>query len=406
MLKKIRPLLIILLFWGIQFQNCAEEPAPSLFDPNEQGKPTPVITSIVPADSAFAGVGQVVINGENFSTTPAENLVFFNEVRAEVVAATNTQLTVKTPNLIGDGIVIRIAVHGAELFSEPATYKLIPAVSDFGKIFEGDIAYGIASDVSGNVFTFVQSRSNEIKVMTANGATTYAATPFLNAIVVNNMKMGPDNLLFVAPTGRLRRINTYAADGSEAVYVSPPIRPQDLDFDSGDNLWIVGGSKLVLVKPDKSVQEMATFPVNRLLTVRIFNNFVYVGGIDTNTGEEKIWRVQMQGENVSAPEVVLDVASNGFLNGEHVLCLTFAEDGDMILGTTHANGILILHADGGIEPLYPGLFLPQIYALSWAEGPTLFAVRQRESEETPNTFDFSQIYKISMDKNGAPYYGR
>ncbi len=45
---------------------CGENPAPSLFDPTKQSKPTPIINSFIPPDSALAGVGEVIINGDNF----------------------------------------------------------------------------------------------------------------------------------------------------------------------------------------------------------------------------------------------------------------------------------------------------------------------------------------------------
>ncbi len=57
--------------------------------------PAPTITSFSPSSGA-AGTS-VVINGANFSTTPANNIVYFGATKATVTAATTTQLTVTAP---------------------------------------------------------------------------------------------------------------------------------------------------------------------------------------------------------------------------------------------------------------------------------------------------------------------
>ncbi|NIR70107.1 hypothetical protein GWN42_30130 [candidate division KSB1 bacterium] len=377
-----------------------------MFDPNLQHRPQPVITSLVPADSALAGVGQVLINGQNFSKTPEENLVFFDEETAEVLSATNQQLTVKTPQLLGDSIKIRVAVRGAQLFSKPAIYKLIPAVSDFSKIFEGAIVYGIASDLSGNVYYFANSESFGPQIFKANpsGEAQLFATP--NILKANAMKIGPGETLYVVPSGRVRKISTFAPDGTENTYTTLPISPQDLDFDSNGNIWVVGGSSLARVKPDKSSQIMATVSIDGLLTVRVYSNYVYIGGVNSSSDEKKIWRYEIQGETLGVQELVLDVTSASWLAGAAVQTFTFSENADMILGTTHPEGLFIMTVGGSDgQPLYPGLLLPEIYAMTWAESNTLYAVRQRRIEGQ-NSFDFSQIYKITMTTNGAPYYGR
>ena len=404
--KNIDVFTVIIVIVGIFHFQCAQYPAPSLFDPNQPELPQPEITSVVPPDSALSGVGEIMINGKNFSANAGEDLVFFNEVPVEIKSATTTQLIVTTPVLEGDSIAIKVAVQGSELFSDPWNYKLNPAVADFGRIFEGAIAYAIASDAAGNVYYFVRNESvgNEIFKTTPQGETE--SLGFTSFLIANAMKIGPGNLLYIAPTGRIRKISTFSLDGTEGTYVSLPANPIDLDFDASGNIWVVGTRLLMRVTTDKKVDQMLTFPVNRMYGVRVFDGHVYAGGEDTNTGEKKIWRAEIQGDALGDLEVVLDVANAAWLEGASVLSFTFAEDGEMVLGTDHPMGIFLYRSDGTNEPLYPGLFEPEIYAMSWANGPTLYAVRHRRSADNPGTFDFSQIYKISLSKNNAPYFGR
>ncbi len=55
----------------------------------------PVITSFVPASGSVGT--SVFITGANFDPTPANNIVFFGATKANVTAATTTQLTVNVP---------------------------------------------------------------------------------------------------------------------------------------------------------------------------------------------------------------------------------------------------------------------------------------------------------------------
>ena len=406
-MKLTKVLLSICQIKFLLLMSCSEDPADSLFDPNRQTGQQPVVASLAPPDSALAGVGQIIVNGQNFSANPQENLVFFDEVITEVLSASHERLTIRTPQVLGDSIQLRIAVQGADLFSEPVIYKLVPAVSNFSKIFDGAIAYGIASDFSGNVYYFINSESFGPQIFKADpsGEAELFATP--NILKANAMKMGPGDTLYVVPSGRVRKISTFAPDGTESTYTTLPIAPQDLDFDIDGNIWIVGSSDLARVKSDRSSQIMATVSINGLLTVRVFDNHIYVGGRDSQSDEKKIWRYEIRGDNLGAQQVVLDVTSAAWLEGATVQTFTFSENGDIVLGTTHPEGLFIINAnetDG--HPLYPGLLKSEIYAMTWAEENTLYAIRQRQSEAGSGTLDFSQIFKVTMTSNGSPYYGR
>jgi len=69
----------------------------------------PVLQSISPAQGNPGDV--IAFTGTNFSTTPATNIVFFNGVRASVLTATATKLTVKVPASATTGKII-LSVDG------------------------------------------------------------------------------------------------------------------------------------------------------------------------------------------------------------------------------------------------------------------------------------------------------
>ena len=374
---------------------CESEFQESLYNPNAPKGLTPEITSISPPDGALAGVDEVTITGNNFSSNKDEVMVFFDAKRAQILEATPTQLNVLAPNIFGDSIKIKVAVHKVELFSNTVLYKLMPAVAEFGNLMEDDMAYAIASDVNGNVYVSIEGKV--IKKIAPDGTTGhFADVSFLKA---NGMKMGPGNTIYaVFAAGRVKKIATIAPDGSESTFTSLTGAPEDLDFDANGNIWVTSGKDIYLVKSDKSNTKITSFPVT-LKTVRVFNEYLYISGSDQSTGEAKIWRSQIQGETLAAEEVVLDLATAAWLSGSNVLTFTFSEDGDMYLGTDHPNdAVFIYHPDGANEILFPGLVEATIHALVWSEGEYIYAIQHLSSG--------CKILKIDVGKNGAPYYGR
>ncbi|MDQ7053705.1 MAG: IPT/TIG domain-containing protein [candidate division KSB1 bacterium] len=87
---------------------CGTEPTPSIWDPEWKGRPDPVITGVEPPGGTFAGIGIVTLIGENFSSEPAENHVYFDGVKGEILSATPTAVQVKAPNLTGDSVRIKL----------------------------------------------------------------------------------------------------------------------------------------------------------------------------------------------------------------------------------------------------------------------------------------------------------
>lgn len=379
---------------------CENDTTPSLFDPNAPQRPNPIISSIQPADSALAGVGELTIKGQNFSAKPEENIVLFGTDPAVVLAASSTELKIKTPAVVADSISIRITVLGAELYTPAVWYKLKPAAVIFGDLKDPgkDVvnAFGIDVDLAGNVY--VSTELNTIKKISPDGKVT-VVTSKATFIRANALKVGPGNMLYATNAiARLRRISTIAPDGTESVFVSLPGIPQDLDFDVNGNIWVTVDADVHFVKPNKTAAKVDSYPVT-LATLRVYNDYLYVAGKNATTGEEKIWRSQIQGETLGAKEVALDIAAAAWLEGAHVNAFTFSQDGDMYLATDHAgDSMFILRPDGSHEVLYPGLVAPSVYALSWGEGNLLFVVQQLS--------DTSNLLKIDAGKKGAPYYGR
>lgn len=92
--------------------------------------PPPVITSL---SQTFGYIGMtLIINGTNFSTTPANNIVWFGAVKANVTAATATQLQVTVPA----GATyqpVTVTVNGLTAYSQSPFIVTFPSL----QIFDG-----------------------------------------------------------------------------------------------------------------------------------------------------------------------------------------------------------------------------------------------------------------------------
>lgn len=389
---------ILLLFIVITsyFMSCEKEVTPSLFDPDKPSKPTPVITDIIPHGSAYAVIEEVTIKGSNFSSTPDENLVFFDGSKAKVTTASATQLTIITPNVTGDSLEVKIAVLGAELYSEPVFYKLKPSVSTIGTFLETETeGYAVAVDLDENVYVSLTGKLIK-KITPEDVTTTLASVSFLTPN--GGMKMGPGYTLYAAfSAGRVRKIATISPDGNEGTYVTLPGAPQDFDFDADGNIWISVDKDIYLIKPDASPTQIKTFSLP-LKTVRVFDGYLYISGMDEATGEAKIWRSQIQGETLGTEEEVLDLTA-AWLNNSTINSFTFSEDGEMYIATDNLDAIFTYNpVDGSHKTLYPGLIGPKIIAFCWGEGQDIYALQQLSGS--------FNVLKIVIRKNGAPYYGR
>jgi hypothetical protein len=379
-------LLSVLLLAG-----CKEEPPASLYTDEYTSRPQPVVTTVNPATTALAGVTTVTISGSNFSAVLAENQVFFDATPATILTATTTQLTVRAPNLVKDTVALRVSVYKSDKYSDAKQYKLLAAVSDFGGLAKTDEPYAVTADASGNVYVSISASG--VKKITPAGVKTDYATHAAGVTKWSAMKIGPGGVLYSA---RILRViyTTPAGGGAPVIWVTGSTigNIYDLDFDAQGNCWAGGNNTSVYrVKQDKSIKP---FPFTcNARAMRVYNGYLYVGGrVDTVEG---VWRAPIiSADSLGAFEQYFNFSAA--YAGSVVNAVTFAADGDMYIGTDAAAAVVVVHANKSAEPLYPGLFTPTTLVFTWGKNDDMYLVR------TVNT---PQLIRVTMLKNGAPYYG-
>lgn len=194
------------------------------------------ILSVSP-DNGLAGT-TVTIKGSGFSTTAADNKVYFNGVLATVKTASENTLVLDAPNGLSTGI-LKVVVAGQEGLA-PQDFRRAGMVTLAGGPNSdtfGTFMAGIAVDNNGNVY--VTDRMNKVvkkiapngavSVLQASGADIVFDTPY--GIVIDKQ-----NNIFVSDIGR-NQIRKITPSGQNTVYVSG-FSPGLMALDNAGNLYV------------------------------------------------------------------------------------------------------------------------------------------------------------------------
>ncbi|MDP1678276.1 MAG: IPT/TIG domain-containing protein [Bacteroidota bacterium] len=401
-------IIVIAMMLLTGFSGCKEDEPTSLYDPNYITRIQPIVDSLSPSGGALAGIDVITVHGKNFSTVKTENTIYFDIQKGTIQTATATQLTVKVPLLVKDTVAVKVSVVGADKFSEIKTYKLIGAVSEFGALSSFEDAYAIACDKIGNLYAslVLNSIGNGIRKFTPSGDTSTFA-PKGSETNWTAIKVGSDGTLYACRNQFA--IFSIAAGAKSIIFKSiPGSKLYDLDFDKNLNIWSGGAfDSIYKIQPDKSHKGFFFASNANVRSVRIYKDFLYVGGkVDSIEG---VWRAPIDGSgSLGTFQKYFDLSAQpGYsYNGANVTAITFNSDGDLYIGTNGKDGILLVHSSSPTtaEPFYSGLFVANAenYSFAWGSGTTLYVTRRNNAIIT-----ISQILiKINTQKQSAPYYGR
>ncbi len=390
---------LVAISFGVS--SCTVEDTPSLFDPDYKARPDPVISSVTPS-SGLAGVTGVTIAGANFSAVKDQNLVYFDAVRAQVLEATPSQLLVLAPVLIKDSIRLRVAVMGAERFSNTVFYKLDAAIAEMKGISIAEEPWATAVDAQGNIFVSMLSegRGVGVKKFTPDGKKSdYASTRFETKY--QSLKFGPDGKLYGA--WNIRALAQIPGENMTPIlWVTLPsgTRIYDFAFDAAGNIWAAGHNvEFYSVKVDKSVR---TFPFRaNIRAVRVYDNYLYLAGKTFPDSLEKVVRYRIySADSLGVQEVYFNFSASKFAApGKSIYSIAFASQGDLFVGTDLNDPILVVRPSGEADSFYPGLITSAIHILVWGKGTELLAVQGTAAQGAVTRS--SKIFRINAQVSGA-----
>lgn len=382
------------------------EDPPLVFDPNATNGAAPVISSVEPQGAAFAGYTEIRIQGDNFSTRMQDNIVYFGNQLGQVTGASKTEIKVIPPNLIAENLTVQVVVAGALEIAVFSPYELKSISNEYGNFTDLDLVYCLAVDLNENLYADLRGQgasSNVFKIAPDGTKTQFGTTTFPQAI---EMHIGPGAELYLHRSlGNLLKIG--AGGGASQPFSTLPSRTASFDFDENGNIFAAGNrSSVFVVNPSGAPANTGKFSLFDVRSVRIFSGFVYVAalylGTDPTVPRSGIWRAQILSATgtLGNEELVFDWANSGEFSAASFFALTFAQDGEIYVGTNHADPILRIKTDGSSEALYKGLLGPNATHLVWGNGDYLYMNRGSTQPEN------RRVYRIDMGKKGAPYYGR
>jgi hypothetical protein len=405
-MKKIfyNTFIIITIFSAIILTSCAEDPPASLEEYPSANLPAPVLSTLEPSSQALAGITEVTITGSNFSADSRNNLVYFNGIPGTILSGTTTQLVVKVPNVVSDTVMVKIAVVGAQDFSNEYQYKMVSSWEVYYPLDPiAEKAYGIITDNTANLL--VNLYDIGIWKITPDKVKSLFV-PKGNTQKWDNFRYGPGGELYGVRSARgIWKVVENVAPAAPWAAPSAGVIVA-LEFDANQNLWALNNNSTIFkVKQDRV---FTSYPFTGVLrAIRLFNNDLYVAATKDNI--EGVWRIPVDANGDLGTEELYFETTN-IRVGAKITAIAFAADGDLILGMDKGpDPLIVVKPDKSYEDLYPGVIeANSVVSIFWpANEEALFFVRGEERSADGTKVEVGQApIRVEMQKIGAPYFGQ
>ena len=393
--------------------SCSPDTTPSLYDSSGESGTPAEITAITPA-SGYAGITVITLEGTNFAPLIEDNTVYFSSAKAEILSASETQLVVRAPIIYGDSLRVYTGKKGVEIYSNTKSYQLTSAATEPYSFFSYQAPQPATSDEEGNVYFSLRENGDGIGVwkITADSSKLVEFAPAGAVTFFSDLKYHSDGLIFGVYGGNrvIMQVSEGVAPRSwKALDKSDSLSIFTFDFDSDKNIWASGkdtrdiaasGMKIASFTPDKTTKIFEYEQKRDLRGLKVFNNYLY--GISYSEITQEIVRFKIfSSDSLGSAETVFYFSA--MVNDPNIVAntLTFSADGDMYIGTNAADGVMVVYEDGSFGTWYQGLILPDIISFTWTTGTNIFATRK-----TVDGVSSQNIYKIDMERAGAPEFGR
>jgi hypothetical protein len=379
------------------------------------------ILSIVPPDSAIAGVREIKIIGKNFSThvdsfnNIDSTFVNFGSQTATIKSISSDTITVYRPPTptSGEMLAVTVKIPSALKIAESNYFLEVP-INQFD--ISAVNARPVITEVDKQENIFLGIARGYIYKMSSDGLTitTFKDTSYLKLKINNvntdfvleftDLKFGPGGFLYAiykyAPTKNVNPIYCLNTDSATPViYANLPINSiTKMDFNTNGNIYAGKTNQLYLVKTDTSVTPVGDYSGITFIEIRVINGYVYVAD------STSLYRSAINPDGtLGNKEGLFNVTTPVNLSPRRISSFNIATDGKIYLSlmSDPKYSVFILE-NGTIIPFYMESILPfTVDQMIWGNGRYLYLSRGKSLTST-----FVRFYRIGMGKNGAPYNGR
>ncbi len=399
-----------------------------------------VIKSIINNDTTWGYT--VATKIDSSALTFVHNGIYFNGVQATVVSYSPTAITVLRPNVVSDSCTIAIASNKSVAMAKYGPYKITAVEQSFGGFTTNVPLSTITLDMTGNMYVIdatltsvstspvvnnylytlwkITPDGNKTQLGYLGGETPH--TQLTKPLPVTDAKINPiDGKLYYLQSVKPTFVNSkdvHVVDLNSSPLIDTVWLKQISkkisygDFDANGYFYTGGtASGIVVIRPNRSLRIESYHTTDTILSMRVFNNYIYVA---TRTG---ITRNSISDTSQLGPqEPVLDFTQTAFASLPFSGFAFSADGNKMYIGTYSKNPILI--ADGpstglpispsSVAILYQGI-LPT-YCDQVCFGPGIgsglngsgFYMISGNTTVSPAVNWI--VYQIDVGTNGAPYY--
>ena len=396
----------ILLVFFIFFFSCEEPDAPdSIWDGNDQGGTTPIVSGVEPPQGAFAGIDTIMITGQHFSPDVSENLVYFNGMLGNVVSATSILISVVPPNLVSDSVQISVAVQGAFVFGKYENlYTLRAAVVEYGPFDQFTDIYSLDLDRQENLIVSLNATPDaQFWIVDTDQDSAVWSSSLAKA---SGMKMGPTGSIYFVNYQRfLYKDEQGTPKENTEIFKRLNGNATDLDFDENGNLFLGGtGSTIDLVDIyndgglTDGVSEAKNLDTLDIISLKVYDNFLYVL-TTTVTSDQSIYKMPILDNSGALGDLELVFDWSDYTNKEALaLCFALSEAGDILVGSDWASQPLTIIQNGFASGFYSSILTAPIVYMAWGNENYLYVINK--TDET------NRVQKIDTRIDGADYFGR
>ena len=414
--------VLILVLTTIFFAGCKQEPQESLFNPKYVSGPAPVITAVAP-DSAFGGIGEVTITGENFIADVQKNWVYFDKEQATILNASTTELKVIAPSVVSDTAKLKVSVFGSDQFSNILQYKLMAAVENMTDFKPAEAPQKMTCDNDGNIYftmlSDVISGTLADSVYMFNYLTKERKGFAVAKKQYDAMRIGPTKQLY-ALHGTRKHMYVYPVGGGEPERHSIKKKVFDFDFDADQNIWAAGKEGDGIIEVNISDWSVSYFDYSGAVSaVKVYNGDLYLA-TKTDTTHIIYKRKIVSADSLAPAEVYFDLAQvfdMTSIGDDKVVGMSFSQDGHLYLScqddanAANAPALVVVTPGGAsFEAVYPVLFSDERKnsSLTWGVfgGTNLFISRSATYSSTGEVTSPAVLLRVNTLRVGAPEYGR
>ena len=284
----------------------------------EDGPPGPVAEAprmerLFPA--AGGASTQVTIHGSNFSSVAAENEVFFDGIRAEVLAASTSQLIVR-PALAaaGSGRDVQVAVITNKQTSNPLLWTVTPPGTAIAGEHQALSSIAAIARTRDGVL-WVADEGGLFRLDVASGSLAPLDAPAIEATGIVDLAVGPDEALWAA-----RHAAETVPNGPDAGEAWPVVHVERFDLSAGraervvtvdgsewtrfdvrsdGSILLLGSAGIAVIPPSGTViGETMLAPEDVVL-----EDFILLDDVVFALGDGRVWRQAAEGgfEEIAAP---------------------------------------------------------------------------------------------------------